>query len=110
MSACDEPPRATTVTVTPSTVEMTSLGVTAQLSAEVVDQYGALMPGIEVSWSSDAPAIVTALVSGLVKAAGNGATTITATAGEASGTTAGEGDAVGRVCDGVACRGYCRDQ
>ena len=79
---------ATEVTVTPSTVEMTSLGVTRQLTAEVVDQYGAVMPGVDVSWSSSAATIAEAYTSGLVKAAGNGTATITATAGEASGTAA----------------------
>ena len=88
MSACDDPPMATEVTVTPSAVEMTSLGVTRQLTAEVVDQYGAVMPGVDVSSSSSAATIAEAYTSGLVKAAGNGTATITATAGEASGTAA----------------------
>ena len=45
-SACDEPPMATTVTVTPSTAELTALGATVQLGAEVVDQYGDVMAGV----------------------------------------------------------------
>ena len=86
MSACDEPPRATTVTVTPSNVEMTSLGETEHLGAEVVDQYGAVMPGVDVTWSSSAATIAEVFASGLVKATGNGTATVTATAAEATGT------------------------
>ena len=88
MSACDEPPRATTVRITPPNVELTSLGATEQLGAEVVDQYGAVMPGVKVTWSSSATEIVKVFVSGLVKAAANGTATITATTGEVSGTVA----------------------
>jgi len=67
---------------------MTSLGVTRQLAAEVVDQYGEAMPGVDVTWSSSAAAIAEVHTTGLVKSAGNGTATITATAGEASGTAA----------------------
>ncbi len=86
MSACDEPPRPTTVTVTPSNVEMTSLGATEHLGAEVVDQYGAVMPGVEVTWSSSATTIAEVYVTGLVKSAGNGTATITAAARGATGS------------------------
>ena len=44
------------------------------------------MSGVEVSWSSGGARIVEVSASGLVKAADNGTVTITATAGEASGT------------------------
>ena len=45
------------------------------------------MPGVEVTtWSSSAPASVEVYITGLVKAFGNGTATITATAGELSGT------------------------
>ena len=88
-SACDdEPPRATTVTVAPSTAELTALGATVQLSAEVVDQNGDVMAGVAVSWSNSAAPAATVDASGLVTAAGNGTATITATAGEASGSAA----------------------
>ena len=85
-TACDEPPEATTVTVTPSTAELTAFGATAQLGAEVFDQFGDVMPGVAVSWSSDASPSATVDASGLVTAAGNGTATITATAGAASGS------------------------
>ena len=86
VTACDEPPRPTTVAIAPSTVELTSLGATRQLGAEVLDQYGSAMPGAEVSWSSDDPNTARVSETGLVRAAGNGATTITAAAGAAAGT------------------------
>ena len=87
-SACDEPPRATTVRIHPSSVEMTSLAATRQLTAEVLDQYGAVMPGIEATWSSSAPMIAEVFATGLVRAVGNGTGTITATASDLSGTAA----------------------
>ena len=80
-----DPPRPTTVTVTPATAELTALGATVQLSAQVLDQYGQVMAGAAVSWSSSAASVAAVDASGLVTAAGNGAATITATAGEASG-------------------------
>ena len=79
-----EPPRATTLTVTPATVELTALGTNAQLMAEVRDQNGNAMAGATVSWSSGATAVAEVDATGLVTAAGNGTATITATAGSAS--------------------------
>jgi len=86
LSACDESPVATTVAITPSTVEMTSLGATELLRAEVLDQYEVPMPGVEVSWSSSDATIAEVSVSGQVTATGNGAAMITATADGLSGT------------------------
>ena len=83
-----DPPRPTTVTVSPATVELTALGTTEQLRAQVLDQYGQVMAGAAVSWSSSAASVAAVDASGLVTAAGNGAATITATAGSASGTAA----------------------
>lgn len=81
-----DPPRATKVSVTPATAEMTALGATVQLAADVRDQNGNAMAGAAVSWSSGAAAVATVSAAGLVTAAGNGTATITATAGSASGT------------------------
>ena len=79
-------PAPTTIAITPDTVALTALGQTAQLAAEVRDQIGRVMEGVPVSWSS-ADRLVAAVDSeGLVTAIGGGATTITATAGEVSGT------------------------
>ena len=81
-----DPPRPTTVTVSPATAELTALGATVQLSAQVLDQYGQVMAGAAVSWSSSAASVAAVDASGLVTAVANGTATITATAGSASGT------------------------
>ena len=86
----EEPPvvpqRATTVTVTPATADFNALGATVQFSAQVYDQNGHTMAGAAVTWSSSSTGIATVSAAGLVTAAGNGTTTITATSGSASGS------------------------
>ena len=81
-----DPPRPTTVTVASATVQLTALGATEQLTAEVRDQNGNAMAGAAVTWASSAAAVATVSNSGLVTAIGNGTATITATAGSASGS------------------------
>ena len=81
-----EPARPTTVTVSPATHELTALGTTVQLSAEVRDQNARVMAGATVTWTSSASSMGTVDASGLVTAAGNGTATITASAGSASGS------------------------
>ena len=81
-----DPSRSTTVTVTPATSQLTALGATVQLNAEVRDQNGLAMAGTTLTWVSNATAIATVDGTGLVTAVGNGTATITASAGEASGT------------------------
>ena len=83
-----EPARPTTVTVSPATYELTALGATVQLSAEVRDQNNRVMAGATVTWTSSASSVATVDASGLVTAAGNGTATITASAGSASGSAA----------------------
>ena len=83
-----ELPRATTVAVTPRTAELTALGATVQLSAQVVDQNGQAMAGAAVTWSSGSATIATVSATGLVTAVQNGSVTITATSGSASGNAA----------------------
>ena len=82
-----EPARPTTVTVSPATHELTALGITVQLSAEVLDQNARVMAGATVTWTSSASSMATVDASGLVTAAGNGTATITASAGSASGSS-----------------------
>ena len=82
-----DPPRATTLTVTPATVELSALGTTVQLTAEVRDQNGQAMAGAAVSWATSDADVATVSASALVTAAGNGSATITATSGAASGST-----------------------
>ena len=88
MAPALEPPSPTTVAVSPTTTELTALGATAQLTAEVRDQNGQAMPGAPVTWSSSDPAVATVGAAGLVTAVANGSVTVTATAGSASGTAA----------------------
>ena len=76
-----ETPRATTLTVSPPTAELTALGATAQPTAEVHDQNSRVMAGATVAWTSSASSVATVDASGLVTAAGNGTATITAAAG-----------------------------
>ena len=81
-----DPPRPTTVTVSPAAVELVALGATAQLAAEVRDQNAGLMVGVTVIWESGTSSVAMVDGSGLVTAVGNGTATITASAGSASGS------------------------
>ena len=80
-----DPPRPTTVTVTPTTAELTALGETVQLRADMRDQHGQAMAGASVTWASGSAAVATVSAAGLVTAVGNGTATVTASAGGASG-------------------------
>ena len=85
-TAIPEPARPTAVTVSSATVELTALGATAQLSAEVRDQDSTVMTGVTVTWTTSSNSVATVDVAGVVTAAGNGTATITASAGSASGS------------------------
>ena len=78
-------PRPTTVTLGPATAELTALGATVRLDANVRDQNGRAMAGT-VTWVSANPSVASVNESGLVTAVGNGTAAVTATAGSASGT------------------------
>ena len=79
------PPQPTTVSVTPSDVQLT-VGESAQLAAEVRDQNSQVMTGATVTWASSSAAIVTASSTGRVHGVAAGTATVTATAGSASGS------------------------
>ena len=81
-----EPARATTVTVSPATVELVALGATMRLTAEVRDQNARVMAGATVTWGSSDTSVAEVDAAGLVTAAGNGTATITVSAGSASGS------------------------
>ena len=94
-TAIPEPARPTAVTVSSATVELTALGATEQLSAEVRDQDSTVMIGVTVAWTTSSNSVATVDVvgvlpamteAGVVTAAGNGTATITASAGSASGS------------------------
>lgn len=79
-------PVATTVTVTPASAMLTALGETARFTAEVHDQNGQVMAGAAVAWTTSDASVAAVDASGQVTAAANGSTTITATAGSATGS------------------------
>ena len=79
-------PVPTTIAVTPDTVVLTALGHSTQLTAEVRDQTGRAMEGVPVAWSSADTTIAVVDPAGLVRAVRGGAVTVTATAGDASGS------------------------
>ena len=80
-----DPPRPAAVVVTPANVELTAVGDTLHLVAEVRDQHGAVITPATLDWRSADPLVATVDTSGLVKAAGDGATSITAVIGTVLG-------------------------
>ena len=79
-------PLPTAIAVSPDSVRLTALGQTLQLAAEVREQVGRVMAGAFVSWSSGDTLVATVDSAGLVTAVGGGTTTVTAAAGDVSGT------------------------
>ena len=69
------------VTITPSSVTLTAIGETMQLSATVKDAKDQTVPGATVTWQSSNPSVAEVNSSGLVTARTNGTATITATSG-----------------------------
>ena len=89
MPGCDDPvdpPRPTTVTVTPATAELTALESTVRFRAEIRDQHGKVMDLSSAVWSSGDTDVATVQQSGLATATGNGTATITATVESVEGT------------------------
>ena len=80
------PAEPTSISVTPATIELESLGATAQLSADVRDQRGWAMPDAAVRWSSGDESVAMVDASGLVTAVGYGEAVVTAMSGPTSGT------------------------
>ena len=78
-------PVATTVTISPPTLNFSSFGETQQLSAAVADQNGATMSGASVTWASSASSVASVSTTGLVESVANGTATITATSSSVSG-------------------------
>ena len=74
------------VEVSPSVDELTALGATVQLTAEAFDANGHAVAGAEFSWESSDDAVATVDESGLVTGVSKGVATITARAGDASGS------------------------
>ena len=81
------PPVPTTLTVTPSVVEIRRLGETMQLIARVLDQYGQGIAAA-LTWASDDTAVATVDANGLVTAVYNGQATIRVSTGALSAAAA----------------------
>ena len=79
-------PVATSITVTPSSHTLATIGLTVQLTATVRDQNNNPMTGQTVTWTSANTAVATVSGSGLVTAVSNGTSQITARSGNVSGT------------------------
>ena len=75
------------VTVSPSSASLT-VGQTTQLTATPKDANGNPLTGRTITWTSGNTAVATVNTSGLVTGASAGSTTITATSGGQSGTSA----------------------
>lgn len=80
------PPVATTVTISPPSVELSSFGEMVQLTATVLDQSGQPIAGAPVSWTVDDNSVATVGAGGLLTAVQNGSAAVTATSGNATGT------------------------
>ena len=96
------PPGPATVTITPSTVELTAPGDTVRVSAAARDARGRTVEDAAIAWSSSDPAVATVDATGLVTAAGRGAATVSATAGTA---TAAAAVSVRQSARAVVCEG-----
>ncbi|WP_420636415.1 choice-of-anchor B family protein [Candidatus Palauibacter sp.] len=81
-----EPPRPASISISPATVELSALGETVRLTAEIRDQFGSPFQGAQVTWSSSDTAVATVDAGGLVTAVANGEAAVTATSDEANAT------------------------
>ncbi len=80
-----ETPRATTITISQSSVTLSFLDATLPLTATVRDQNGQSFGGT-VTWSSDDPLVVGVDGTGLLTALKNGTATVSARSGNATAT------------------------
>ena len=103
-----DPPRPTTVTVSPATAQLAALGATVQLSAEVRDQNGQTMAGAAVSWSSADTTVAAVDSAGLVTAIGGRRGNDRRHGRRGLRCGAGDGHAVGRFGRRVTRRGHGR--
>jgi trimeric autotransporter adhesin len=81
----NEKPVPTTVTVTAPATSLL-VGQSVQATAVVKDQNGAVIGDVDVAWSSSNAGIASVSGSGVVKGVAAGSATITATAGDRSGS------------------------
>lgn len=72
---------AGSISITPDSATLETVGATVQLEAMVYDTGGSAIPGATVVWSSNDPAVATVDANGLVTAVASGTALITATSG-----------------------------
>lgn len=82
--ACTEPIVPTTVTLNLTSVSLTALGATQQLTATVADQNGRTIADAVVTWTTNNSAVASVSATGVVTGVGVGAAQVTATAGAAT--------------------------
>lgn len=80
-----EPPVPASIDITPDAVGLTAIGQTVQFKAEVRDQYGAMLSGVALAWSTSDPSVARVDSTGLAVATGKGIAVITAKVGEVVG-------------------------
>lgn len=73
------------ITVSPAAATLTGLGATQAFTAVARDASGAVLSGVQFTWTSSASAVATVDAGGLARAAGHGQTVITAGAGAVTG-------------------------
>lgn len=79
-------PTATTITLNLGDLQFTAVGQTVQLTADVRDQKGATMTGVNVSWSMSNLAVASVSPNGLVTAQITGTATVRASVGNLNAT------------------------
>ncbi|HSM59234.1 MAG TPA: Ig-like domain-containing protein, partial [Longimicrobiales bacterium] len=88
-AACgDSPtaPKVASVTITPGSATLPSLGATVQLSARATDDKGQVVTGREVRWNASDGTVASVSLTGLVTAVAEGTTAVTATVDGVAGS------------------------
>ena len=80
-----DPPRVTTITVSPATADLAVAGSTVRLTVQVLDENGQPTTGVEIVWAVDDTAVAVVDASGLVTGIVDGTATVTATVGGVTG-------------------------
>ena len=83
----DEEPAPASIAVAPSAITLGS-GETATFTATALDQFGTDMADVEITWTSSDETVGTIDADGVFSAVADGMTTITAAAGNITGTAA----------------------
>ena len=88
IGACEDPvpppPEPASITLSPTTVELTSVRETARIRAVVIDEQGDTLTDYAVDWATSDTSVAAVSQAGLVRAVDSGTAQITATAGAVS--------------------------